>query len=324
VKKRTKIVLVTVGFLFAALCCTAFFVWKSFTVTRKSWKEKAIAEINGRLADPKWLADEIEKVKAQTRADVDYGWYSDEIILMENSEWLAYRSHCGKRPPHHIADIFLARGSDGKWYYSTFHFCVGMCVLRMEQNGQPTALAKFARKFFLREFDGKSDECLKETWPFGARYHNTPFMSQAENALAGIKTRCAQDPILKPISGVQAFICEPRDVLYWELKSWTQESWDGIATRADGSPYRVYGEIWVRIGEDAGDEPWTPVPFAANRFCNRTVWETDALHKFVVLHTLTGDSDAHSRLTKIVSEELAKQNIHLVKEVVLPKTENVK
>lgn len=89
------------------------------------------------------------------------------MILMQSGEWLVYKSHCNKRPPHYVSDIFLAKGSNGKWFYSTYHFCVGMLVLRMDQDIQPPSLDYFVTEYDLREFDGKSDECLKATraWP---------------------------------------------------------------------------------------------------------------------------------------------------------------
>ena len=97
---------------------------------------------------------------------MEAGWLTDKLILMKSGEWLVYKSHCSKEEPHIVRDIFLAKGSDGKWYYSTFHFCVGMCVLRMEET-QPPNLSAFVHEYNLREFDGHSDESLRLTksWP---------------------------------------------------------------------------------------------------------------------------------------------------------------
>jgi hypothetical protein len=38
-----------------------------------------------------------------------------------------------------------------------------MVVLRMEE--QSDDLAAFSKSYYLREFDGHSDECLQKTWP---------------------------------------------------------------------------------------------------------------------------------------------------------------
>jgi hypothetical protein len=88
------------------------------------------------------------------------------MILMESGEWLIYRSHCSKEPPHNVEDICIAHGSDGKWYYTTCHFCVDMVALTMMQDEQLKDLAGFVRRYHLRQFDGKSNECLKKTKQF--------------------------------------------------------------------------------------------------------------------------------------------------------------
>lgn len=93
-------------------------------------------------------------------------WLSERLIVMRNGDWLAYANICRKQD-RHIYDLFLARGSDGQWYYSTYHFCIGMVVLRMEE--QSDDLAGFAKMYYLRTFDGQSDECLQKTWPPDSR-----------------------------------------------------------------------------------------------------------------------------------------------------------
>ena len=45
----------------------------------------------------------------------------------------------------------------------TYHFCIDMIVLRGDEQSED--LAGFAMTYFLRSFDGHSDECLRETWP---------------------------------------------------------------------------------------------------------------------------------------------------------------
>ena len=54
---------------------------------------------------------------------------------MTNGAYLVYSQLCTKQNPR-IHDIFIARGSDGKWYYSTFHFCIEMFTLRAEVLGR--------------------------------------------------------------------------------------------------------------------------------------------------------------------------------------------
>ncbi len=128
---------------------------------RKRWKEKGISDITRRIGDTNWLALETKKVKANAASDPEM-WFSDGLIVMSNADWIAYAAECSKKD-HRIHDIFIGRTSDGRWYYSTYHFCVEMLVLRMED--QSESLTNFIAKYFLREFDGHSDDCLETTWP---------------------------------------------------------------------------------------------------------------------------------------------------------------
>jgi len=131
---------------------------------RKQWKDAAIANIERRVADVASLERELATIKAGLEAngsDAD-GWFNKNTLLLKNGDWIAYASQCSKEDGR-IHDIFIGRASDGKWYYSTYHFCVGMLVLRMD--GRPESLPKFISDCSLREFDGRSDECLNRTWP---------------------------------------------------------------------------------------------------------------------------------------------------------------
>jgi hypothetical protein len=131
---------------------------------RRVWKQKTLEEIAVRVANPDWPANEIARLQAGSASDrgVKESWLSDRMILMRDGEWLAYSAVCRKEN-RRIYDIFLARGSDGKWYYSTYHFCIDMVSLRGEE--QPEDLNGFAREYYLSTFDGVSDECLRKTWP---------------------------------------------------------------------------------------------------------------------------------------------------------------
>ena len=131
---------------------------------RHNWKQKSIAGITTRIADPAWSTNEIARLNTQSTSEPNgyASWLSDHMIVTCKGEWLAYANICRKEAGH-IHDLFLARGSDGQWYYSTYHFCIGMLVLKMEE--QPEDLAGFARTYFLRTFDGQSDDCQQKTWP---------------------------------------------------------------------------------------------------------------------------------------------------------------
>jgi hypothetical protein len=131
---------------------------------RKQWKNKAIAEIAKQTSDTAPILKEVEAMKTRPSVESEWdGWISEDLIVMTNGQWMAYRNVCAKEKER-IPDLFLGHGSDGRWYYSTYHFCIRMIVLR-DMLGQPESLAQFVRQGFLREFDGHSDECLKKTWP---------------------------------------------------------------------------------------------------------------------------------------------------------------
>jgi hypothetical protein len=131
---------------------------------RKEWKEKATAEIAQQTSDSARVCKEIESLKTKSSGESGWArWISEDIILMTNGEWMAYRNTCAKEEGR-IPDLFIGRGSNGKWYYSTYHFCIGMIVLKT-MSDQPESLTKFRSDGYLREFDGHSDECLRKTWP---------------------------------------------------------------------------------------------------------------------------------------------------------------
>jgi len=128
---------------------------------RKQWKAAAISQIDQKVHDTRWLESELLELKKQSVADSER-WVSENMILATNGDWIVCASKCSKED-WKIHDIFIGRASDGKWYYSTYHFCVGKMVLKMET--QPASLKDFVQSYSLREFDGQSDECLKRTWP---------------------------------------------------------------------------------------------------------------------------------------------------------------
>ena len=170
--KPSRLISVMVGLVLFLFCGTALLPWFlkfRSQAARRHWKNEAIPAIASWAGDPPWRAQEMMILTNRTTDGrvLAEGWLTDKMILTGSGEWLVYMSHCSKAKPHNVKDIFLARGSDGKWYYSTFHFCVGMVGLRGEQETQPPDLKMFVHEYHLREFDGQSDECLKKTktWP---------------------------------------------------------------------------------------------------------------------------------------------------------------
>lgn len=133
---------------------------------RKQWKGQAIARIIAVSRDQGMISNEVAVLQAGTVHHSGDGWIGANVLLMTNGEHLVY-SHIDAKQDHRIHDLFLACGSDGKWYYSTFHFCIGMITLRAEITGEPKhgSITEFVQAYAAQEFDGQSDECLKKTWP---------------------------------------------------------------------------------------------------------------------------------------------------------------
>ncbi|MEI6195768.1 MAG: hypothetical protein WCS42_15720 [Verrucomicrobiota bacterium] len=167
--KKTKFRLVSGVILLGiiALACVVFARYPN--QARRAWKEAALQEISHLADDSSWVSEEINMLNvtnSSTEHIIAERWLTDHMILMLGGEWLVYKSHCSKESPHLVHDIFLAKGSNGKWFYSTCHFCVGMCALVMMQDEPPVDLATFARRYHLKEFDGVSDTCLQPTQTF--------------------------------------------------------------------------------------------------------------------------------------------------------------
>lgn len=120
------------------------------TTERREWKDQAVIAIGNDLKDP---AHPEKRDAAE--------WLTKSMIICDDGSWLAYRSQCHKENPK-IHDIFIAKASDGRWYYSDFHFCIGAVVLEMR--GQPESLERFKTDYHLAEFDGVSDAALAPTW----------------------------------------------------------------------------------------------------------------------------------------------------------------
>lgn len=158
------LIIIGIAAFIPAICAVAMLVFPSLdSSARRAWKNENIAAISARVASPGWLADELARLGTSAKeAAGGNRWFSEDLILMRNGEWLACANICQKED-RRILDLLIARGSDGRWYYSTYHFCIRKVVLGEE--AQPRDLAAFTQAFYLRAFDGQSDECLQKTWP---------------------------------------------------------------------------------------------------------------------------------------------------------------
>lgn len=154
--------------LFVIVCLGAgavFIAWKKsdehHTSERRLWKNRAVAAIAADLEDPDHLKKRFGQVPTPG-GEFDTTvpeWKTADTIVCRDASWLAYRAQCHKVDPK-VHDIFIAKASDGNWYYSDYHFCVDMMMLEE----QPRSLEDFKYRYFLVKFDGVSDRALDPTW----------------------------------------------------------------------------------------------------------------------------------------------------------------
>lgn len=139
------------------------------SAARREWRDEALAKIERRVDDTAWLESEVSRLRINAGSEPEGGWVGKELLVMKNGDWIVCQNVCAKEKDTGVKkDLFIGRGSDGQWYYSTFHFCVGKSVLRMER--QPDSLAQFVEGYWLAPFGAGSDKSLEVTWdggPFG-------------------------------------------------------------------------------------------------------------------------------------------------------------
>jgi len=156
---RGRKILVGCGLLFAlAIPCLITLGWSHERQT-DWWRAAAIREIAQWTSEPAWLSRERARLNPPSG---ERSWMSKHLILFQNGDWVAYSSICHKEDSRYN-DFWVGRASDGKWYYTTFHFCVGMMVLWSFD--QPKDLPSFLSEYSVREFNGDPHEKLAQTWP---------------------------------------------------------------------------------------------------------------------------------------------------------------
>jgi hypothetical protein len=141
--------------------------WR-FERGRAKWAAAALPRLAGLSSTSEVVRTEIAQLKAPT-PNLDYGWAHDEVILMTNGEYIVYAWRHGFNSGF-VDHLFLGHGSDGKWYYSTYHFCNHMAgILGDDPAG---SIAEFTARYWVREFDGKPEHCLKRTWHYERKPNN--------------------------------------------------------------------------------------------------------------------------------------------------------
>ncbi len=128
---------------------------------RETWKTSTLRKLADTPLTNQVTLPELDQIRHPT-ANLNSCWANDHVILMTNGQYLVYVWWHGANSGF-IDHLFLAHGTDNKWYYSTYHFCNGMCGILGEDPAG--SIREFCQRYAVHEFDGKSDECLKHTWP---------------------------------------------------------------------------------------------------------------------------------------------------------------
>jgi len=129
---------------------------------RADWKTATMSRLSALSLTGEEVRRELDSMKSNRGVGEHQEWTGDHMVLMTNDEFLVYELRHGLNSGF-VDHLFLARGSDGRWYYSTYHFCNSMVGVRADE--PPGSIAEFASRYAAREFDGKSDVCLQRTWP---------------------------------------------------------------------------------------------------------------------------------------------------------------
>ena len=166
---RSKRFARVVGILFATLVviiASLAGVWwlakQKAAGERAAWKGPTLERLAGLSITNEVIRRELDELKAGPKPNIDFGWAHDQVLLMTNGDYIVFASRHGTNNGF-IDHLFLGHASDGRWLYSTYHFCNMMATVRSDD--PPGSIAEFERRYSVREFDGKSDVCLQHTWP---------------------------------------------------------------------------------------------------------------------------------------------------------------
>lgn len=153
-----SIPVILVGFVLGGRLAVRY----KFECARADWKTATLPRLTALSLNNEDISRELETLKEGRGAGEHQEWAGDHVLLMTNGEYLVYASRHGFNSGF-VDHLFLAHCSDGRWLYSTYHFCNQMAGARFDE--PPGSIAEFATRYSAREFDGKSDVCLQHTWP---------------------------------------------------------------------------------------------------------------------------------------------------------------
>lgn len=147
--------------LLVAVPVGAFRVYQwRYEHARGVWKTAALQRLATLSATNEDIRRELEELKAPSGPGEYRRWTGEQVALMTNGEYIVYAFWHGANSGF-VDHLFLGRCSDGRWLYSTYHFCNHMAGADADP---PGSINEFAATYSAREFDGKSDVCLNHTW----------------------------------------------------------------------------------------------------------------------------------------------------------------
>lgn len=147
---------------FVGLACGVFwrFHWRQ-EHARAVWKTATLERLAGLTGADEGISRELDELKAPARTGEYPHWTGEHVLLMTNGEYIIYAFWHGSNRGF-VDHLFLGHGSDGRWLYSTYHFCNSMVGANADP---PGSIKEFEKTYWAHAFDGKSDECLNHTWP---------------------------------------------------------------------------------------------------------------------------------------------------------------
>ncbi len=129
---------------------------------RAAWKVVALERLAALSITNAEILRELEELRANLQAGNDARWAHERVLLMKDGDYIIFANRHGANNGF-VDHLFLGHSSDGRWLYSTYHFCNSMAAVLIDN--PPASIAEFERRYAVREFDGKSDLCLQHTWP---------------------------------------------------------------------------------------------------------------------------------------------------------------
>lgn len=130
---------------------------------RREWAGEALPMM---VCPPDYRGVDAEEAEQLLRGIGSAGWgdwMGERVLVMRDGAMIDYRFWHGANSGL-VDHLFLGRGSDGRWLFSTYHFCNGLAAVRGEE--APDSIEDFMQRYSVREFAGAGDErCLEHTWP---------------------------------------------------------------------------------------------------------------------------------------------------------------